>query len=324
MSRQSPQRGSVSPSLTFRFLAFGALVAVLVWGIARQADEPPAFTASVAERCTGDLLVQDAGDFQRLRGCEVYRGSIHIRETNIEDLSRLAGLRHVDGNLVLQNNPRLASLSGTDSIQSISGKLTLIDLPGLVDSEGFGALRTVGGMEVIGLIAARRLQIAPNLESLSGNLRIAFMPALTSLSLAPQLTEIGGDFRMNRVDLLETLDGVGKLQHVAGTLSIRSSPRLHGMTALNGLRTVGGRMELLDLPSLRGVEALGGLELVGDSLAIRGTPKLGSLAPLKKLKHQGGARITDMPDSEPTHRDALPARLRQDPNLSAPKNNRAD
>ena len=78
-----------------------------------------------ARTCAGDVVIASPTELTRFaaRGCEVLEGSLTIRSPTLVDVDALAApstLRVVSGDLVLDQNPKLASLAELHSAGALT------------------------------------------------------------------------------------------------------------------------------------------------------------------------------------------------------------
>jgi hypothetical protein len=97
-----------------------------------------AYAASCSVSATS--TIQNAGDATQLASCKTFSGSIAISTGTTEPIN-LAGVKKIDGDLVMRNNSALGSLSA-DSLEEITGTFELDGVQGLT-SLSFPKLSTV-------------------------------------------------------------------------------------------------------------------------------------------------------------------------------------
>jgi len=125
--------------------------------------------------CEGDLVIRAAADLEIASTCRHITGSLDIMQnsslvpidslellaclevvdmdlligggfrTELVYLNGLEGLTSVGGDLVIDNNDKLAGLNGLDGLTAIGGDLVLYDNDELGQIDALAQLRTVGG-----------------------------------------------------------------------------------------------------------------------------------------------------------------------------------
>lgn len=246
-----------------------------------QTSEPPE-----CEHPLGFLTIynnEDADLFVNT-GCTSVRGNVYISGA-VDDLTRLAALREIGGNLTIQRTSALNTLQGLNALENIGGELVLIDNERLVDLNALGNLQEVHDNIAIvsnpyieslrGLDNARLIEGIvsikqnDNLTSLSGMgglgdplaVNITENPKLTSLQGFAFGTNMQGGLHIMRNDSLSSLDGLSRLQTVnvlsiIGNISLERIS-LPSLTFVEGILGISSNSQLssIDFPSLRAMDA---------------------------------------------------------------------
>ncbi len=234
--------------------------------------------------CRGDFHVASTADLGKLAHCREITGSLFVQGDDIVDLSPLRHLAKVDGDLILDSNPQLTSMSGLDSLTSVGQRLDISGNRALAVLDGFPSLETVGtDLLVIKNDALQKIDAFPSLRTAGssvpwpyanftvkdnvalsvlhgpgaltevGNLSI-FGDALTSVTGFPSLTKVR-DLAVSGRALTE-LD----LSHVesAASLYLKDLPSLRSLAGLRSLATLGDLtiLDNLGFTDLHGLEAL--------------------------------------------------------------------
>jgi hypothetical protein len=74
-------------------------------------------------------------------------GDLTISGEDIIDLTPLASLTSIKGSLIIQNNPKLRSIFGLNSLFEV-GYVRIRDNPFLQEIDGLNALEKCGGMDI--------------------------------------------------------------------------------------------------------------------------------------------------------------------------------
>jgi hypothetical protein len=147
----------------------------------------------------GDVVVTSQESAGELRGCAVVAGDLRIRTGAALDLSALAGVERIDGDLVIGPTLGLDSVSAFGALRAVSGTVRLV-ANGDIGSAFFPALERAGAVE------------------LDGNL--ALMQAMF-----PALREVGRDVIIRGNSVLELVD-LGALATAGGALALERNPAL--------------------------------------------------------------------------------------------------
>lgn len=197
------------------------------------------------------------------------------------------GLVAVGGDLQIENNPSLVSLTGLPEGLAVAGSLSITSNPTLTDLSGLPGVLEIGG----------RLTLGNN-------------DGLVDLSGLPDEFRVGID-EQNGVSLaiennpgLEHLSGLPMaLTAVPGSVEIRGNPKLRDLTGLfDSLRSIGGELVIADNPGLLDLTGFAegttlGIGVFGPSLRIEGNARLERLVglPASLTTLAGGLSLVDNP-----------------------------
>jgi hypothetical protein len=154
--------------------------------------------AGADARCSGDAVIVSDEQLDAIGRCAAYDGSLQIRGAGELDLTRLAKVERITGDLTI--GPTFG--------------LDVVDLE---------HLRAVGGALRIVSNGAATGAYLPALEQV-GSLEISSNVGLAGVAL-PSLTRIGGDLVVDGNPVLENLTAA-KLQAVGGQLVMDRNPQL--------------------------------------------------------------------------------------------------
>ena len=168
--------------------------------------------------------------------------------SDITDLSPLAAITEITGNVVVQRNPLLTNLMGLNQLQSFGGNF-------VVGKNFFG-----GGNNVL-----TSLGDFTALQSISGDFAVERNTELTSLGDFPALQSIGGTFLVNGNDnLLTSLGDFPALQTIGGNFEVTSNNDLTSLWDFSGLQSIGGGFEVGENTALTSLGDFTALQAIGD------------------------------------------------------------
>lgn len=308
----------------------GALALPLILGCAREGIDLGGDTLAQdiqrGTRCIdstgveGDVIVSQQEELEVLAGCEEVRGNLIVRAFAGADLTPLASLRRVDGELALgapqtwdgiigflisdQLDPQLDLLragwvQSLDGVQALehAGALFLRGLPD-ADLTAFASLTSVGGAASgQGLILQQNLQ----LRSLAGLERVVNLPELV-VTLNPELASLDGLNASGLQALLLYSDpALAELSAVASVTRLDSvvlyETGVADLSPLAGLRSTES-LDLFNNPALVDASALSGLERA-DDISVRNNPALAVLPSFVSFTQQPNTiTIRDNPELE--------------------------
>jgi hypothetical protein len=266
----------------------------------------------------GDFEIQRVDD---LAGYTGITGSLTIRETNLPNLAWLSSLTFVGGNLNIEYNSALTSLTGLEGLTSISGSLSIWDNstlttlaalesltavqgnlvirdnPSLTDLTGLESLIAIGGgLFIIENNVLASLNMLNSLTSIGGWLSISSTRALVNLVGLEGLTSVGGYLEIGNNYALTSLTGLDNLNSVGGLVISGYNGVLENLTGLDGLVSVINEVDIRHNTALISLAGLNSLESIGGDLKIRYNDNLASLIGLGKLDSIGSnLEITDNP-----------------------------
>lgn len=166
--------------------------------------------ASLATGCTGgesdvDEVVCGApndlqGTFDLMEGCTRFRGSIHVSDSDLVDMSGLDSLRAVDGYVSIFRNRNMTSLHGLENLETVGEFMSISIDDAVEDLDALTNLRSVGGDLTLSNLGVRVINL-PSLCTIEGTLGVLSNPTLESLDF-DCLRQVGGDLDISRNDLL--------------------------------------------------------------------------------------------------------------------------
>lgn len=121
-------------------------------------------------------------------------GDLSLSGGSWADLSQLACLIWVDGQIDIENNSALASLRGLDAVREVRGHVRVAGNPLLGSLEGLASLsETRGGLLIEGNAGMTSLDGLEIFTSIEGDLRITDNLSLSDVSALHDLTLVSGD-----------------------------------------------------------------------------------------------------------------------------------
>lgn len=270
----------------------------------------------------GDVTVTNQAELDALLGCEEIRGALSVRIFEGTDLTPLADLRAVDGNLTLGEILPLSDGFSVAAIEAwrleLQRVLAIAEAGWLTSLAGVESIERTGGLS-LNYIGAPSLEAFESLRLVNGGVEGEISGSL-SISAAQNLVDLGGlenvrSFRaLNVVDnpLLESLDGL-RVGTTLDALTLQSNPRLSDIDALlpltavlynvfifdTAITDVDGLANLVDArqglalssnPELTQADALGALQ-VADFLVFEDCPKLERLPEFENLDGINGFKV---------------------------------
>jgi len=200
-----------------------------------------------------ETIVEDQATLEQLRGCNVVEGNLRLYRLDGLDLSPLADLEHVEGELTLSEFNELHALAGVETVQSLSlehlAVTNLTPLSGLVESTASGAgLRVNQCNNLIDLVGLQDLSLSSLAVSENAKLR-----TLQGLSLRTEMLDVMIDGNPS----LESLwAGPGSLIASEGThvrrariVSLSSKPAILDLSVLTTLQSA-QELRLSEMPRL--------------------------------------------------------------------------
>jgi len=202
-------------------------------------------------------------------------------------------LNAVGGNLHIENNAGLTSLTGLGNIASVGGDLRISLNPGLTNLSGLGGITSIGGsLNIDGAGLTSLNGLSPMLTSIPGSLSIGFSSfgstALTTLNGLGNITSIGGALSITG-NPLSNLNGLSPLlTSIPLGIGIALNPNLTSLTGLNHIASAGSLEFFYNngLVSLSGLSPL--LSYIPGSVTISGNASLVNLSGLEYLTEIGG------------------------------------
>ncbi len=232
------------------------------WGGAPDQGVGASFSCTAVHSATSTVVLRDQADVTALRGVSSLNQSLLITG-DVNDLSELACLSHISGDLYVGETSVLENLSGLENLRSVDGAVRIGEgcqysepenCHGNLALESVAALRNLEHAEMIVIAgecfgesqtgctqnAALEKVEFDRVTELEG-VGIVGNPAMTEASFAA-LTHLGG----LRIDENQELESVafGSLVDVDGAFSLEDLPHLTH-AAFGGLAAVGDRFDVV-------------------------------------------------------------------------------
>jgi hypothetical protein len=190
-------------------------------------------------------------------GCTTIEGSLVVSRDTSADLSVLACLERVTGDVLVWQNDGLTTLHGLESLMLVDGTFSVGYLGSLsATNRGLTSFSALQSLQVVG-----------------GDLFIDADP-LTTLAGLDALVAVGGDLAFHLWDSLQVgrhdldLSGLGSLQVINGGLTIDGGAGLARISGLRALRTLGKDLAVSGAPDL-GALSLPALACIGGNVMIQ-------------------------------------------------------
>ncbi len=169
----------------------------------------------------GSAIIEENGDtIAVLDGIREVTGSVRINRLEVTDLSFMACLDTVGGDLTIFGNDQLTDVSGLWSLTNIGTDFVFSENEGALDFNGL-----------------------PNLASVPGNVIMRGNDSLTSISGFHTLESLGNLTIQNNDSLLH-INGLGGLTTVSGVFAVTANPAL----CINSVDCVGSGITSPPMP----------------------------------------------------------------------------
>lgn len=214
-------------------------------------------------------------------------------------------LREVTDNLVVYIQscegpgfPALESCGG-DMIYITSGTRDMVSNN---DMSIFPELKTVTNLQLGGM-SLSSLNGTQNLKTVSGLLKIEFLPEITTF--LPFCPDSVGMLQINSCQGLTDLDAFSNLKNIT-TLSISGVPNLENIDGISGIQRIESGFFLRSTNRLTDLNALSGIEYIGRTITIQNNRALEDFSGLKKcLRNFEGTWDVQGNKSNPSIEDIL-------------------
>jgi hypothetical protein len=188
-----------------------------------------------------------------LAGLEGLRGVGHLTiEGNpvLTDLTALAGLTFMTGELNVIENTALASLEGLHNI-GMSGRITIGGNPALASLDGLRGLTSSDGFEFNSNPLVTNFTGLANLEYFGAEgASVLFNAGLVDFTGLTSLRSIGAGFTVAGNDALVSFAGLEAVERLAWTVRISDNPLLSSIGELESLTEIRGDVTIEDNPLL--------------------------------------------------------------------------
>lgn len=186
--------------------------------------------------------------------CDTIPGDVHIFGADITDLSPLANIEVIEGNLAIYNCTNLTSLYDLTNLAQVNESISIANNP-LLDEVGFPNFSTV--------IGPVNIENNPVLSSLYGfhqiynlkNLSISNNPQMTGFYGLHNLSVIEGNLIIQSMNGLTDLNGLGQLEFTNG-IYIENCSNLTSLYGINKVYAIYEALSISDNPLLSDITGL--------------------------------------------------------------------
>ena len=215
---------------------------------------------------------------------------LELTTSDISDLSPLAAITQVTGNLIVHRNRGLPNLMGLNQLQSIGGDFEVGNNASLTSLGDFITLQSIGGRFEVGNNASlTSLGDFTTLQSVGGDFDMSGNDNLTSLGDFTILQTIGGDFKVSGNVDLTSLGDFPVLQSIRGGFEVSSNADLTSLKDFPALQSIEGSFEVYDNADLTSVRDFTALQSIGGSFEVSSNADLTSLGDFPVLQSIRGS-----------------------------------
>ncbi len=249
------------------------------------------FGFDLLETLPGSLIVSDNDQLQVVQAFQALGyvdGSLWV-EDNATLLSVLGfdSLNRVGSNdstteVRIARNPRLAGVSGLDSLVIVQG-LELVD-NAFVNLTGFSGLTEINGdLEISDNGDLQTILALQSVALISGNIEVRNNPNLWAMEALSDLPGLSGSLRVESNPDLEFWTPPSQLQSIQGDLVVDTTV-LPTIPAFANLTSIGGSMRLIGNASATSIDAMSLADIGGDlEVTGLGANELGGLGMLADI-----------------------------------------
>ena len=237
-----------------------------------------------------ELSTSDITDLSPLAAITEVTGNVIIhRNRDLPNLMGLNQLQFIGGDFAVVNNADLTSLGDFTTLQSIGGGFAVVNNGDLTSLGNFSALQSIGGdFEVENNADLTSLGDFTTLQSIGGGFEVGENGDLPSLGDFTALQSIGGDFEMSDNATLTSLGNFTVLQSIGGGFEVSGNDFLTSLEDFTVLQSIGGRFEVSDNAALTSVRDFTALQTIRGSFEVSGNAVLNSLRDFSVLQSIGG------------------------------------
>lgn len=274
------------------------------------------FSLNVAAQGTtysGNLIFNTQSDLDSFPNHYInVTGNLYIQNSDITDLSSLANIQSVGGDILISGNNDLESIDGLNNLLAIGDDLTISSNASLVSISGFNSLTTISGycniqfnsslatitgfMQLNTIQDYFRLYFNEQLNEISGFKSLSYLgddvdifrcSSIASFEMFSGVTSIAGSFSLDDNNVVTSLDGFENLTVVGDYLTLENLSKVENFDALSNLTSIGSGITIANNSALQNVNGLENISFVNSpTINIRFNKMLDSLTPLSFLSGQ--------------------------------------
>ncbi len=252
---------------------------------------------SIQAGCPATILVGQSqldAYVASLSGCDVVEGDL-VLQGGIYDVSGLAGIKKVEGSLILDQTDISNLYSAFPQLTTIGSNLVVTDNDNLGSiTHSFTALQEVGGdLRIEQNDALFIISGFSVLESVEGDLIFATNHLLAHIPTFTSLHAVGAIYFVFN-DLLGEIGGFKSLLEIDGDLIIDNNDILKSISAFSALKNIAGDLALVDNMALQSISGFQALVSLTD-FVFAGNESMVLLSGFDQLQSAGSLNVQSNP-----------------------------
>ncbi len=232
----------------------------------------------VVEQCIGQLQCplddvtfntqQQINDFPSLYpNCTEILGNLTIggslsTPSLIYDLNPLSQITFITGDLIIEHNDVLTSISDLENVTSIGGGIDIFYNNTLINLNGLENITSIGNLRISHNNVLNTLGGLTNLTSVGENLHIEYTNNLVSLTGLENVNSIGEHLVIENNENIVDLTALENLNSIGGSLAIRENENIVSLAGLENLSSV-GHLAIIENESISDLTALENITSIG-------------------------------------------------------------
>lgn len=242
--------------------------------------------------------------------CTALPANLTINGTTISDLTPLANLTSIGGDLRIISSNNITNYTGLNNLTTIVGALRIDNHDGLTNGNVFSNLITLGSFSLsncqgltlwgsfdhltsIGDVSINNCDnmitapVFPLVTSI-GNVSLTGNTILTQVYNFGSPTTVNGSLTVSNCDALFALVGFENIQFISGDVIIQNNNILPSLNGLSGISSISGQLLLLNNDGMITPTGLSALNNVGNNVTFDQNNMMTSLSGINNLSTVGG------------------------------------
>jgi hypothetical protein len=193
--------------------------------------------------CDSSILFTTQLEIDNFPGCDTVFGSVEIAGADITDLSNLDNILHIDGDLLIHDNPSLQFLDNFTALKSTTGQIDIHHNDSIEYITNFQDIVEAKNVKIRANKSLTEMKLMPYLTDVR-NIVVAGNRSLLYFGGFHSVNYLNGQLRIHNNRSLRQFEGFYDLANIKNHLKITRNDSLVKMGDFTNLKSIGKTLEI--------------------------------------------------------------------------------